>query len=84
MDIEEKMNETRLEYQNNSEERRKYEQRRKAILDYNSDVAAAKAELILQMMQAFGFSFEEIMEKINCSERDAEMYKRYIALERET
>lgn len=60
-----------LYFKQNPEERRKYELREKAILDYNSDMAEAKRngmeeariKMIYDMVHTMGLSFEEIVKK---------------------
>ena len=76
-------------FKDNPEERRKYEQREKAVLDYNSDIAEARAEgeargAVKGMVQAIqffmagkGISFSEAMEEMHIPEDKRREYLQY-------
>ncbi len=69
-------------FRDNPEERRKYEQRQKAILDYNSDMAAAEArgkvEMIRLFMDSMGMSFSDIMKKMKIPPTEQDEYRKLI------
>ena len=76
-------------FKDNPEERRKYEQREKAVLDYNSDIAEARAEgeargAVKGMVQAIqffmagkGISFSEAMEEMHIPKEKRSEYLQY-------
>ena len=71
-------------FRDNPDERRKYEQREKAILDYNSDIAEARADgavkLIEMVMKGEGISFTEAMERMHIPAAEQEKYRQYLDL----
>lgn len=78
-------------FKDNPEERRRYEQREKAILDYNSDIAEAHDAGFLQgeekgiqkgtlkmirlVMDSWGITFPEAMDKMNIPQQEREVYR---------
>ena len=69
-------------FRDNPAERRKYEQRQKAILDYNSDIAEAKEETNLKairnMMKNMHMSAGEAMTAIGIPREEQKRYEEYI------